>query len=165
MKHLRTFENFQINEEEEIFGLFADKQKKIERYTKEILEGTISEDLKKDFGKYIASKPPGGIGSDMGQWRGYVTNIDDLLDPTLRYDKKQELWFVDKFGAKAPEKPAAELQGFYDDKKRPAADVIEEEVARMILKDRMVTKKSGKWEIETKGRILTSKTHTFGSGE
>ncbi len=144
MKHLRTFENFQINEEEEIFGLFADKQKKIEQYTKEILAGTISEDLKKDFEKYKSAKPVQGLGSAMGTWLTYVTNIDDLI--------------------KAPAKPASELEDGFG-KKRPAADVIEEEVARMILKDRLVTKTDGKWSVETKGRSFKGATHTFGSGE
>ena len=144
MKHLKTFDNFQINEEEEIFGLFADKQKKIEQYTKEILAGTISEDLKKDFEKYKSSKPAQGLGSSMGTWLTYVTNIDDLI--------------------KAPAKPAAELEDSFG-KKRPSSDVIEEEVARMILKDRLVNKKDGKWSIETKGRSFKGATHTFGSGE
>ena len=127
MKHLKKFENFQINEEEEIFGLFADKQKKIEQYTKEVL-----------------SKPAQGIGSSMGTWLSYVTNVDDLV--------------------KAPAKPANELLDCFG-KKRPGAEVIEEEVARMILKDRLVKKKDGKWKIEEEGRSFKGATHTFGSGE
>ena len=59
MKHLKTFESFQINEEEEIFGLFADKQKKISEYTQDILSGKFEkiEDLKKDLKKYVDAKP------------------------------------------------------------------------------------------------------------
>lgn len=144
MKHLQTFESFKINEEEEIFGLFTDKQKKIEQYTKEILAGTISPELKKDFESYKKAKPEGGIGSSMGTWLTYVTNVDDLV--------------------KAPAKPAAELEDAFG-KKRPAAEVIEEEVARMILKDRLVTKEGGKWQVESKGRSFKGATHTFGSGE
>lgn len=144
MKHLKKFENFQINEEEEILGLFADKQKKIAQYTKELLEGTISEDLKKDFEKYKNAKPVQGLGSSMGSWLTYVTNVDDMI--------------------KSPAKPAEQLEDCFG-KNRPAAEVIEEEVARMILKDRLVTKKSGKWEIEQSGRSFKGATHTFGSGE
>lgn len=144
MKHLKKFENFQINEEEEIFGLFADKQKKIEQYTKEVLAGTISEDLKKDFESYKKAKPAQGLGSSMGTWLSYVTNVDDLI--------------------KAPAKPAAELENVFG-KKKPAAEVIEEEVARMILKDRLVKKKDGKWKVEEEGRSFKGATHTFGSGE
>lgn len=143
MKHLKTFESFQINEEEEIFGLFADKQKKIEQYTKEVLAGTISEDLKKDFESYKKSKPEQGLGSSMGTWLSYVTNVDDLV--------------------KAPAKPATELVDCFG-KKRPSAEVIEEEVARMIIKDRLVTKKDGKWEVESKGRSFGTTQHTFGGG-
>jgi hypothetical protein len=144
MKHLKKFENFQINEEEEILGLFADKQKKIAQYTKELLEGTISEDLKKDFEKYKSAKPVQGLGSSMGTWLTYVTNIDDMV--------------------KSPAKPSEQLEDCFG-KTRPAAEVIEEEAARMILKDRLVTKKSGKWEIEQSGRSFKGATHTFGSGE
>lgn len=144
MKHLKKFENFQINEEEEIFGIFVDKQKKIEQYTKEILAGTISEDLKKDFEKYKNAKPAQGIGSSMAIWLSYVSNIGDLI--------------------KSPAKPATQLVDVFG-KKRPGAEVIEEEVARMIIKDRLVTKKSGKWTVEESGRGFKGSTHTFGSGE
>ncbi len=161
MKHLKTFENFQINEEEEIIGAIKQvatdikrkvtgeerrekEEAKIKQYTKEILAGTISEDLKKDFEKYKSSKPNQGLGSSMGSWLTYVTNIDDMI--------------------KSPAKPSEKLEDCFG-KIRPAADVIEEEVARMILKDRLVTKKSGNWEIEEEGRRRVGSTHTFGSGE
>ena len=144
MKHLKKFENFQINEEEEILGLFADKQKKIAQYTEELLKGSVSQDLKKDFEKYKSSKPVQGLGSSMGSWLTYVTNVDDMV--------------------KSPAKPAEQLEDCFG-KTRPAAEVLEEEVARMILKDRLVTKKDGKWSIEEKGRSFKGSTHTFGSGE
>lgn len=142
MKYLKKFESFQINEEEEILGLFADKQKKIDQYTKEILSGTITDELKKDFKKYVDSKPVQGLGSSMGNWLNNVTNIDDLI--------------------KEPAKPAAQLTDSFG-KTRPAAEVIEEEVAKLILKDRLVKKKDGKWKVEG-GRSFGATEHSFGGG-
>ena len=145
MKHLKTFERFQINEEEAIFGLFADKQKKISEYTQDILSGKFEkiEDLKKDLKKYVDAKPVQGIGSSMGHWMGYISNLNNLL--------------------KSPKKPEGQLEDVFG-KMRPAAEVIEEEIARVIIKDRLVAKKDGKWEIESKGRSFGSSQHTFGGG-
>jgi hypothetical protein len=156
MKHLKTFESFQINEEEEIIGAIKKlgtdikksitgeaTQEKIAKYTKEVLSGKISEDLKKDFESYKKSKPDQGLGSSMGTWLSYVTNVDDLV--------------------KSPAKPATELVDA-SGKNKPAAEVIEEEVAKMILKDRLVSKKDGKWGVETKGRSFGTTPHTFGGG-
>jgi len=145
MKHLRTFESFQINEEEEIFGLFADKQKKISEYAQDILSGKFEkiEDLKKDLKKYVDAKPDQGLGSSIGQWMSYISNLNDFL--------------------KAPKKPEGQLEDFFG-KMRPAAEVIEEEIARVIIKDRLVAKKDGKWEVDSKGRSFGSNQHTFGGG-
>jgi hypothetical protein len=145
MKYIKTFENFAINEEEELFGMFADKQEKISEYTQDILSGEFKmiEDLKKDIQRYIKSKPEGGLGSAMGQWMSYISNVNDI--------------------SKSPSKPEGQLEDVFG-KNKPASEVVEEEVARIILKDRLVTKKNGKWEVQSEGRKFGSKDHTFGGG-
>ena len=138
MKYIKTFENFAINEEEELFGMFGDKQKKISEYTQDVLSGEFKmiDDLKKDIQRYIKSKPEGGLGSAMGQCMSYISNINDVV--------------------KSGSKPEGQLEDVFG-KKKSASEVIEEEIARVILKDRLVTKKDGKWEVQSEGRKFGSK--------
>jgi hypothetical protein len=148
MKHLKKFENFSINEEEALFGLVQTNKEanaKISEYTQDILSGKFekSEDLKKSLKKYVDAKPVQGIGSAIGQWMGYISNVNDHLKDS----KKPEGQLEDVFG-----------------KMRPAAEVIEEEIARIVLKDRLVAKQDGKWDIESKGRSFGATQHTFGGG-
>jgi len=148
MKHLKTFENFSINEEEALFGLVQtnkEANKKISEYTQDILSGKFEkiEDLKKDLKKYVDAKPEQGIGSAMGQWMSYVSNLNDLL--------------------KAPKKPEGQLEDVFG-KMRPATEVLEEEIARIVIKDRLVSKTNGVWNVESKGRSFGSNQHTFGGG-
>ena len=176
MKHLKTFESFQINEEEEIIGNIKSaatavkktitgeasdekRQEKIKKYTEELLAGTVSEELKKDFKKYIDAKPTQGTGSSMGHWLTYVTNVDDWVKGGL-----EQLQTLVKNLKEAKDKSKVTLEDAFG-KVRPAIDVIEEEVARMIIKDRLVTKSSGKWEGNEKGRSFSVGSHSFGSGE
>jgi DNA-directed RNA polymerase specialized sigma54-like protein len=65
---------------------------------------------------------------------------------------------------KDPKELKGDLESYPNNKKKPAAEVIEEEIARVILKDRLVTKKDGKWAIETENRSFGSTQHTFGGG-
>jgi hypothetical protein len=148
MKHLKKFENFSINEEEALFGLVQTNKEanaKISAYTQDILSGKMEkiEDIKKSLKKYVDGKPAQGIGSAMGQWMGYVSNVNDLL--------------------KAPKKPEGQLEDAFG-KMRPAAEVIEEEIARIVIKDRLVSKKDGKWDVESKGRSFGATQHSFGGG-
>ena len=148
MKHLKKFENFSINEEEALFGLVQTNKEantKISEYTQDILSGKFAktEDLKKSLKKYVDAKPVQGIGSALGTWMSYVSNVDDLL--------------------KAPKKPEGQLEDVFG-KMRPATEVIEEEIARIVLKDRLVSKQDGKWNIESKGRSFGATQHTFGGG-
>jgi hypothetical protein len=149
MKHLKKFENFSINEEEEaLFGLVQTNKEansKISEYTQDILSGKFekTEDLKKSMKKYVDAKPVQGLGSSMGQWMGYISNVNDLL--------------------KAPKKPEGQLEDAFG-KMKPATEVIEEEIARIVLKDRLVAKNDGKWNVESKGRSFGATQHTFGGG-
>jgi hypothetical protein len=145
MKYIKTFESFAINEEE-LFGKFdKNKQSKISEYTKDILSGEFKmvEDLKKDIQRYIKAKPEGGLGSAMGQWMSYIRNINEI--------------------SKSTNKPSGQLEDVFG-KKGSAEDIIEEEVARVILKDRLVVKVNGKWEVKSEGRRFSGKDHTFGGG-
>jgi hypothetical protein len=148
MKHLKTFENFSINEEEALFGLVQTNKEanaKISAYVQDITSGKFEkiEDLKKSLKKYVDGKPAQGIGSAMGQWMGYVSNVNDFL--------------------KAPKKPEGQLEDAFG-KMRPAAEVLEEEIARVVIKDRLVSKNNGKWDVESKGRSFGSTQHSFGGG-
>jgi hypothetical protein len=148
MKHLKKFENFSINEEEALFGLIQTNKEanaKISDFTNDIVSGEFKkiEDLKKSLKKYVDSKPVEGLGSSMGQWMSYVDNVNNLL--------------------KDLKKPEGQLEDYFG-KMKPAAEVIEEEIARIILKDRLVAKQDGKWDIESKGRSFGAKQHTFGGG-
>ena len=149
MKHLKKFENFSINEEEEaLFGLVQTNKEansKISEYTQDIVSGEFKkvEDLKKSLKKYVDAKPVQGIGSALGTWMSYVGNVNDLL--------------------KAPKKPEGQLEDVFG-KTKPAAEVIEEEIARIVLKDRLVAKHDGKWDVESKGRSFGATQHTFGGG-
>ncbi len=144
MKHISKFENFKVNEEE-IFGLFTDKQKKIEQYTKELISGQVSEEFKKDYEAYKKSKPQQGLGSSTGTWMSYVYNLKNAMNSGSKVTGE----IVDSNG-----------------KKRNAAEVLEEEIARMILKDRVVSKDGkGKWVVDDSKRSFgSSAKHTFGSG-
>lgn len=148
MKHLKTFESFAINEEEEILGAIfgksdEKKQEMIKKYTQEILSGNISGDFKKEFDGFVKAKPSQGLGSAMSSWMSNVYNLKQLMEN--------------------PSKPEGQLEDNLG-KMRPAAEVIEQEVAKVILKDRMVEKVDGKWQVVTKGRQFSSTQRTFGSG-
>lgn len=146
MKHLKKFENFSVNEEEALFGLILtnkEANQKISDYIEDIKSGSFKkvEELKKDLEKYYKAQPVQGLGKDTWPW--YVDNLKDFL--------------------KAPKKLEGQLESYPDNKMKPAAEVIEVEIARAILKDRLVTKKDGKWQVEG-GRSYGATEHTFGGG-
>jgi len=146
MKYIKTFESFDsVNEEEAFFGLIADKQKKISEYITDVISGKFEkiEELKKDIKKYVDAKPDQGLGSAMGRWMNNISNINDIV--------------------KSPKKPSGQLEDAFG-KMRPASDVLSEEIARIILKDRSVIKSNDKWEVNSKGRSFGTGQHTFGSG-
>lgn len=145
MKHIKTFESFSVVNEEELisFGSGA-AQRKIKEYTNDILSGKfeMSEKLKNEIKKYINAKPDSGIGSAMVNWKSYIRNVENVLSKST--------------------KPEGQLQDVFG-KKDNAEDVIEEEIARIILKDRLVIKVGDKWEIKG-GRNFGDKGHIFGGG-
>jgi hypothetical protein len=144
MKHLKTFENFSSINEEELISIFGNAQKKIKDYTDDVLSGKfeMSEKLKKDIKKYISEKPDSGLGSAMSSWKSYIRNISKAIESST--------------------KPQGQLQDVFG-KKRDADEVIEEEIARVVLKDRLVVKVGGKWEIKG-GRHFGDQGHVFGGG-
>jgi hypothetical protein len=101
------------------------------------------------------------MGSAPVLWIGYVANLKSILNISWEYgkDKKgnpDKEKIVLKF-SETYKKPEGQLRsspdGCFGGEMKSAAEVIEEEVAKMILHDRRVIKnKDGKWEISMKGR-------------
>jgi len=137
MNYIKDFNNFSSVNEEEVFGLFVDKQRKIKELLQEFLSGNYK-NIEKAILVYNESKPSNKSNSD---WSSYIYNILDL--------------------SKSGKKPGDSLEDAFG-KNRPAIDVIEEEIARIVLKDRLVIKDNGKWIINEKGRSFSKGTHTFG---
>jgi hypothetical protein len=132
---IKRFNSFNLNEEISL-GIFGNrKQEKIKQYTESILFNRLSggnfraaSELRELIDKYINAVR---YGTSISNYKKSIQNLQDILRDYSFRDK------AIKNGSVLKDSEGNE---------RPGEDVIEEEVARVILKSLKVKKEDGKWK-------------------
>jgi hypothetical protein len=132
---IKRFNNFNLNEEISL-GIFGNKkQEKIKHYTEHILFNRLSggkwrtaSELRELIDKYIDSVR---YTTSISNYKKSIQNLQNILRDYSFRDK------AIKNGSVLKDSEGNE---------RPGDDVIEEEVARVILKSLKVKKEGGKWK-------------------
>lgn len=129
---IKRFNSFEVNEEIS-FNFFKNVQKKIEDYVDFLFISSRDKDsktrnnLRTDIDKYIKSVR---YDVSISAYKTSIQNVKDMLN---------------QYGYRDAARKDGALLTDSKGNKRPAVEVIEEEIARIVLKSLNVRNKNGKW--------------------